>query len=178
MKEISCFFVWSDFAPKVDADAQAPTILKIAINMLHSFSHLQGIHPAVQELYNECRRGKQVYQPSISQLENTLNLIIQQLPSAYTIVLDAMDECKVEEKAYVSKWVEKISGTMPIAITSRDFSKHPGSSTILRTIGLHSMECGVKEDISIFLEEQIQMHFEGDLKDQILDALKAKAQGQ
>lgn len=143
--------------------------------MVKYFSHF---HPAVQKLYNECRRGQQVYQPSILQLENTLTLIIQQLPSGYTIVLDAIDECNVEERAHVSNWVEKTSRTMPIAITSRDFLKELGYNTILRMIALNSMECGVEKDISIFLEEQIPMHFKGDSKEQILYTLKAKAQGQ
>lgn len=93
-------------------------------------------------------------------------------------MLDAMDECKVEEKAYVLNWVGRTSGTMPIAVTSRDFPKDQGANSVLRTIALNSMECGVQKDISIYLEEQIPIHFKGDSKDQILDTLKAKAQGQ
>lgn len=144
--------------------------------MVQHFSHLQGIHPAVHELYNQCR-GQQLDQPSKPQVENTLDVIIQQLSSGY-IVLDAMDECNVEERVYVLKWVERISEKIPIAVTSRDFLNEQAPNTVLRTIQLDSGQSGIEEDISTFLQSQTQIHFKGDTKDLILDTLKAKADGQ
>lgn len=147
--------------------------------MVQHFSHLQGLHPAVQELYNQCKRGPQVYQPSKLQLENILNVIIQQMILRY-IVLDAMDECNVEERGYVLNWLGQISAKIPIVITSRDFPGDQAANTVLRIIPLDSSQSKIDEDISIFLERQIQIssHFKGTLKDLILETLKAKAHGQ
>lgn len=148
------------------------------LNMVQHFSHsMQEIHPAVEELYSQCKIGQQVHQPSKSQLEDTLDVIIQQITSAY-IVLDAMDECNVEERAYASKWVERISEKIPIAVTSRDCPNGQEAHTVLRIIELNSRGGGIEEDISIFLQKQIPIHFKGDTKDHILDTLKANAHGQ
>lgn len=144
--------------------------------MLQQISDLQGIQPALQELYSECKRGRQVHQPSNLQLKNTLNVIIQYLTSGW-IVLDAMDECNVEERAYVSTWVWKMSTKIPIAVTSRYFPEgQEANSTVLR-IALDN-ESSIEDDISLFLEKQMQIHFKGKLKDQVLDTLKTKAHGQ
>lgn len=148
--------------------------------MVQHFSHLQGIHPAVQELYHQCTRDSQVNQPSNLQLENILNVIIQQLPSGY-IVLDALDECNArEDKHYVLKWLMDISAKISIAVTSRHFPEDQPANTVLRIIPLDSSQSSIDQDISIFLENQIQIssHFKGTLKDQILDTLRAKAHGQ
>ena len=139
-------------------------------------SDLQGIHPALQELYNQCKRGQQIHQPSNLQLENTLNVIIQQLTSGW-IVLDAMDECNEEDRAYVLTWVEHISAKIPIAVTSRYFPEGQEGNTVLR-IALDNSESKIEEDISLFVEQQTQSYFKGYLKDEVLTTLKAKSQGQ
>lgn len=146
------------------------------LNMLQQVTDLQGIHSALDELYSQCKRGQQVHQPSNLELKNTLNVIFQQLTPGW-IVLDAMDECNTEDKLYILKWLEGISAKMSIVITSRYFPEGQAANTA-RIIGLESGESRVEEDISIFLEKQLQSHFKGDLKDQVLDILKAKAQGQ
>lgn len=151
------------------------------LNMLQQFSDLQGIHPALQELYIQCKRGQNFYQPTNLQLENTLNVMIQQSTSGY-IVLDAMDECNGEDKPYVLNWVEQVSANISIAVTSRYFPEDQGANSALRIIALNNNDnkFRIEEDISIFLEKQIQMqiHLKGSLKNQVLDTLKLKAQGQ
>lgn len=89
-----------------------------------------------------------------------------------------MDECTVEDRAYVTNWVEKFSAKIPIAVTSRNFPNGQAANTVLRIIGLNNRGGGIEEDISIFLKNQIPIRFKGDIGDQILDTLKAKAHGQ
>lgn len=113
-------------------------------------SDLQGIHPALQALYRQCQRGQHVHQPSNLQLENTLDVIIQQSTSTW-IVLDAMDECNEEDRAYVLKWVKHISATIRVALTSRDLPENP--DTVLR-IALDTSGSRIEEDISLFLGRQ------------------------
>lgn len=136
-------------------------------------SDLKRIHPELQELYTQCKRGPQVHQPSNVQLEDTLTKIIQQVTSGW-IVLDAMDECSEGDRASVLTWVEWISTKIPIAVTSRHFPEGQAANTGL-TIALDN---STEEDIALFLENQMDMHFKGDLKDLVLNTLKAKAQGQ
>ncbi|KAE9403698.1 hypothetical protein BT96DRAFT_482382 [Gymnopus androsaceus JB14] len=75
----------------------------LLLNMLQQMGeNEQGIHPALQELYSQCKRGHQIGQPRILQLENTLNRIIQGSISGY-IVIDALDECSLQDRAHVLK---------------------------------------------------------------------------
>lgn len=136
----------------------------------------QGVHPKLQELYDGCNKGHQVVQPSDSKLRNTLNIIIQQYNSG-CIVLDALDECNVQERANIIKWVANSSAKMHIAVTSRYLPEGPAANIGL-IIALEAHGSKIKDDISLYLEDQILDHFEGELKDRVLDTLKHKAQGQ
>lgn len=136
----------------------------------------QGIHPELQELYSQCNRGHQVDQPRNLQLENTLNRIIQHSILG-CIMIDALDECNLQDRAYVVKWVASISAKIQIVVTSR-YSPEGQAVDIGLLFALDTIGSRVEEDISLYLEDQVQLHFKGELKAKVLKTLNTKAQGQ
>ncbi|KIK54248.1 hypothetical protein GYMLUDRAFT_916418 [Collybiopsis luxurians FD-317 M1] len=127
-------------------------------------------------LYDECnRQGLTASSPATQDLAMVLKEVLETTSGGY-IVLDAMDECC--ETAKVVAWMQSLCEKFFILFTSR---YGPGAHVLKRclTILLENGDALVDEDIAKYLEEEVEeCHFRGDLKAEVIDTLKEKAQGQ
>lgn len=131
------------------------------------------IHPGLQALYQECRRGLST--PAISQLEHTLKYIMNQINQGL-IILDAFDECDKAAQTQVQKWVVAMSGKLSSVFTSR-------IGPPARIAGIHRIALGkygseVDDDIATYLQSQFEdMEFDEDFQDKVVARLKQDSQG-
>ncbi|KAE9391027.1 hypothetical protein BT96DRAFT_980020 [Gymnopus androsaceus JB14] len=110
------------------------------------------IHSSLQRLYQKCKRLG-LAPPTNSAIEDTLNTIIQERPPGY-IIIDALDECTKAEQVQVLKWLASHSAQFHIAITCR----YPpyGIAVEAIRITLDDIESGIYQDISTFVEKELQ----------------------
>ncbi|KAF8954322.1 hypothetical protein BDZ97DRAFT_490998 [Flammula alnicola] len=132
-------------------------------SLISQFSHKcgGGIPTALVDLYRRCG-GHQ--QPSIRELQDTLQDILKQFTHAY-IIVDALDECIEHEKTL--KWIDEItsetqnSGALQLhlMVTSRPL---PNIETVLGEIGAGCVDVGEateNRDISTFIEREVTSKF-------------------
>lgn len=140
-------------------------------------SNGDGIHHALQNLYNNSKQGLLHCRPSNTELEKTLDTIIQEL-NIGCIVLDAMDECGHKDTVHVLNWLSGIRTKLCIAVTSRYVSEARALSNLKLKVTLDSAQPGMNKDIALYLNEQMQNHAFGDFQYQIVETLMQKAEGQ
>lgn len=132
------------------------------------------IHTGLKGLYQDCKRGRLT--PVISQLEHTLNIIMNGMNQGF-IVLDAFDECDKAAQAQVQKWVVAMSGNFSSVFTSR----HPPLGKMADTAHIITLvECssGFHDDISTYLEINLQeMDFDEGLQAEVVETLMQDSQG-
>lgn len=136
--------------------------------------HQDHIHIELKTLYQNCKKG--LLTPAISQLEHTLNGIMNKMNQSY-IVLDAFDECDKAAQAQVQKWVSAMSGKISSVITSRHLPL--GKMAVTAHI-ITLMECssGSQDDIVTYLKIKLQdMDFDEGLHAEVMETLLQESQG-
>ncbi|KAF8960072.1 hypothetical protein BDZ97DRAFT_2040728 [Flammula alnicola] len=121
-----------------------------------------GIPKALVDLYSRCGHRQQ---PSIRQLQDTLQHILQQFTHAY-IIIDALDECTEHEKTLT--WIDEITSKtknlgalrLHLMVTSRPLHS---IETVLGKIGPGCVDAGEateNQDIATFIEREVTSKFE------------------
>ncbi|KAF8955178.1 hypothetical protein BDZ97DRAFT_1710146 [Flammula alnicola] len=132
-------------------------------SLISQFSHKcgGGIPTALVDLYRRCG-GHQ--QPSIPELQDTLQDILKQFTHAY-ILIDALDECTEHEKTL--KWIDEIASEkqntdtlrLHLMVTSRPLHS---IESVLGKIGPDCVDVGdatENQDISTFIEREVTSKF-------------------
>ena len=176
MKSTSCFLS-SSIINKLSEENSASAIayfffdgrdsqnaLQLHDNLIRSlisqFCHQRGGIPAeLADLYKHCGD----HQPSASQLQNTLQDILNGFSHAY-LIIDALDECSNREREKTLNWITTLVvdwkvKNLHIAVTSRpelDIKKVLGALD-------HSIDVGEtteNQDILKYLQRHIESKFE------------------
>ncbi|KIK62144.1 hypothetical protein GYMLUDRAFT_242835, partial [Collybiopsis luxurians FD-317 M1] len=132
------------------------------------------VHPALKALFDKCSR--QGLTSGSSPTEKDLAMVLKEVLVTFNwgyIVLDAMDECSDSKK--VLGWLQNFPKQFCILFTSRYSSEGDTSKNCLK-ISLDSRNAQIDNDIGIYLEEKIEIT--GDLRAEVINSLKEKAQGQ
>ncbi|KAF8960319.1 hypothetical protein BDZ97DRAFT_1922228 [Flammula alnicola] len=152
-------------------------------SLISQFSHKcgDGIPTALVDLYRRCG-GHQ--QPSICELQDTLQDILKQFTHAY-IIIDALDECTEHERTL--KWTDEITETqntgalrLHLMVTSRPLHN---IETVLGKIGPGCVDVGdatENRDISTFIEREVTSkfeHWDEKMRDDIKAAITKGADG-
>ncbi|KAE9394234.1 hypothetical protein BT96DRAFT_196552 [Gymnopus androsaceus JB14] len=144
--------------------------------LLQAGANREGIHSALKDLFDNCtRQGLTGYPPTTKDLTTTVMEIFETIGRGY-IVLDAMDECR--ETVEVLEWVQSLPTKLSLLFTSRN---NPGGNTWRECfkISLNGQNAKVDQDITTYLEKEIKKcKFKGDLRTEVMNTLKEKAEGQ
>ena len=161
------------------------TYIRLALKQL--CRKMQSLPPKLKEIHEQLYRSDS--QPKYDELRNIFLAIIQQLGHVYFIV-DALDECTLDERKNLSKFLLSITeasnqGTVKLFVTSRKESdiERVFQQNAIPTIEIEATK--VDSDIEAYVKNQIEQRLQdGDLrirnmalKDKILGALTTKAGG-
>lgn len=132
------------------------------------------IHAELKTLHQDCKRG--LLTPTISQLEHTLNNIMNEMNQGY-IVLDAFDECDKAAQVQVQRWVVAMSGKLSSVFTSR----HPPTGNIAdiaHKITLVEYSSGFHDDVSTYMGIKLRdMDIDEGLHAEVVETLMQDSQG-
>jgi hypothetical protein len=136
----------------------------------------QGIHPTLKMLFEKCNRKglTGTSSPATKDVAMVLKKTFNTTGSGY-IVLDAMDECC--ETSKVLEWLQSLPKQFWIFFTSR----YEPEGEIAKTCFKISLDRDAKidEDIGIYLDKKMENYrFKEDLRTEVMETLKGKAQGQ
>lgn len=170
--------VWLHYFDSCDSTGAKSGYSGLLLNLIQQMgTNGDGIHHALQNLFNKCKQGFLHVMPSNAQLEQVLDIIIQELDRPCCIVLDAMDECHPKDLARVLNWLTCFHTKLSIVVTSRHVPTG-NLSEIKRKIALESARSEMNKDIAIYLKEEMENYHFGDLQLQITQTLILKADGQ
>ncbi|KIK54283.1 hypothetical protein GYMLUDRAFT_906046 [Collybiopsis luxurians FD-317 M1] len=134
-----------------------------------------GVHPALKAFFDKCSsEGLTGSSPPVKDLVMVLEEVFQTISGGY-IVLDAMDECS--EPIEVLAWLQSLPKQFWIFFTSR----YEPEGEIAKTCFKISLDRDAKidEDIGIYLDKKMENYrFKEDLRTEVMETLKGKAQGQ
>ncbi|KIK58830.1 hypothetical protein GYMLUDRAFT_140091, partial [Collybiopsis luxurians FD-317 M1] len=169
--------VWYHYFDSRDNTDQKSTFRGYLLSfLLRVGANSIGIHPALKKLFDKCsRQGLSGSSPTVKDLAMVLKEVFVTVNWGY-IVLDAMDECS--EPSKVLGWLQDLPKQYYILFTSRYRSEGEISRECLEIL-LDSKNAKIDEDIAIYLKENIKQYkFERDLRAEVINTLKEKAQGQ
>ena len=170
------------------------TYIKLAIKQL--CRRMQCLPPSLQQLYEKHYRGDS--QPRYEELKSSFLAIAQEFNSIF-LVLDALDECTLSQRANLCEFFSDIvelsvtpapvstagRGNVKLFVTSR---KEPDIERVFLRKSFPKIEIQtekVDHDIKVYVQAQIEQRLHDGrlylgniaLKDRILDALTSKAGG-
>lgn len=157
------------------------TYIRLALKQL--CRTIPSLPPELQEVYGKHFRND--CQPKYGELKNIFLAIIRQLGHVYFVV-DALDECSLDERENLCKFLLSITtdtkqGLVKLFVTSRRESdiEQAFQQKVIPTIEIEAAK--VDRDIEVYVKAQIQLRLRNGLntalKNKILSVLTSKAGG-